>query len=305
MKKKYRTIKSDINLVNLIERFGTDEKCREYLTELKWPDGVECPRCKSKSISTIEDRDQYDCNKCRYQFSVTSGSIFHDSHLPLWKWFLAIYLMIESKKGISACEVQRVVAVSYKTAWFLCHRIRAAMREVSADLLKGIVEVDETYIGGRFHGRGHGYKGNKAVVVGAVEREGQIRLKVIKSPSHYWLHKFIHETTDPKAEAIYTDEAKAYLGIEDSDTRHETVRHAQEEWVNGDVHTNNVESVWSLLKRSVVGTYHKISIKHLDAYLDELEHRFNNRKNKFLFRDTLLKLVKAEKLPYSELVKAA
>jgi transposase-like protein len=305
MKKKYRPIKSDVNLVNLIERFGTDEKCREYLTELKWPNGIECPRCKSQSISTIAERDQYDCNKCRYQFSVTSGSIFHDSHLPLWKWFLAVYLMIESKKGISACEVQRVVAVSYKTAWFLCHRIRAAMREVSADLLKGIVEVDETYVGGRFHGRNRGYKGNKAVVVGAVEREGQIRLKVIKSPSHYWLHKFIHETTDPKVEAIYTDEAKAYLGIADSDTRHETVRHSQEEWVNGDVHTNNVESVWSLLKRSVVGTYHKISIKHLDAYLDELEHRFNNRKNKFLFRDTLLKLVNAEKLPYQELIKAA
>src|SRR5260370_5030752 len=305
MKKKSKPVKSDVNLVNLIERFGTDEKCREYLTELKWLNGIECPRCKSKSISSIAERAKYDCNKCRYQFEVKSGSIFHDSNLPLWKWFRAVYMMIESKKGISACEVQRVVAVSYKTAWFLCHRIRAAMREVSADLLKGIVEVDETYIGGRFHGRNRGYKGNKAVVVGAVEREGQIRLRVIKSPSHYWLHKFIHETTDPKCEAIYTDEAKAYLGIADADTRHETVRHAAEEWVNGDVHTNNVESVWSLLKRSVVGTYHKISIKHLDAYLDELEHRFNNRKNKFLFRDTLLKLIKAQKLPYSELVKAA
>jgi transposase-like protein len=213
--------------------------------------------------------------------------------------------MIESKKGISANQIGRTIKVSYKTAWYLCHRVRAAMREVSADLLRGIVEVDETYIGGKFHGRNRGYKGNKAVVVGAVERDGDIRLKVIRSPSRYWLHKFIHETTDPKCEAIYTDEAKAYLGIADADTRHETVRHSQEEWVNGNVHTNNVESVWSLLKRSVVGTYHKISIKHLDAYLDELEHRFNNRKNKFLFRDTLLKLVNAEKVPYAELTKAA
>ena len=176
--------------------------------------------------------------------------------------------------------------VSYKTAWFLCHRVRAAMREVSADLLKGIVEIDETYIGGKFHGRGSGYKGNKAVTVGAVEREGEIRLSVIKSPNKYWLHKFIHETTDPKCEAIYTDEAKAYEGIEDADTRHETVKHLEEQWVKGDLHTNNVESVWSLLKRSVVGTYHKFSIKHLDAYLDELEYRLNNRKNKFLFWDT-------------------
>jgi transposase-like protein len=288
MKKKSKPVKSDVNLVNLIERFGTDEKCRAYMTELKWPNGIECPRCKSKSISTIAERDQYDCNKCRYQFSVTSGSIFHDSHLPIWKWFLTIYLMIESKKGISANQVSR-----------------AAMREVSADLLRGIVEVDETYVGGKVHGKGGGYKRNKAVVIGAVERDGDIRLKVIKSPSRYWLHKFIHETTDPKTEAIYTDEAKAYKGIADSDTRHETVKHLEEEWVRGDVHTNSVESVWSLLKRSVVGTYHRISIKHLDAYLDELEHRFNNRKNKYLFRDTLLKLVNAEALPYRDLVKAA
>jgi len=232
MKKK--PIKSDINLVNLIERFGTNEKCRAYLTDLKWPNGVECPRCKSKSVSTIAERDQYDCNKCRYQFSVTSGTIFHDTHLPLWKWFLTIYLMIESKKGISANQISRTIKVSYKTAWFLCHRVRAAMREVSADLLKGIVEVDETYVGGRFHGRGQGYKRNKAVVIGAVERDGDIRLKVIKSPTKYWLHKFIHETTDPKCEAIYTDEAQAYKGIADADTRHETVKHLEEEWVRGE-----------------------------------------------------------------------
>jgi transposase-like protein len=304
MKRKSKPVKSDINLVNLIERFGTDEKCRAYLTELKWPKGVECPRCKSQSVSTIAERDQYDCNKCRYQFSVTSGTIFHDSHLPIWKWFLTIYLMIESKKGISANQVSRTVQVTYKTAWYLCHRVRAAMREVSVDLLKGIVEVDETYIGGKIHGTDQ-WRRNKACVIGAVERDGDIRLSVIKSPNRYWLHKFIHETTDPKAEAIYTDEAKAYKGIADADTRHETVNHAADEWVKGDVHTNSVESVWSLLKRSVVGTYHRISIKHLDAYLDELEHRFNNRGNKFLFRDTLLKLLTAEALPYQKLIKAA
>jgi transposase-like protein len=190
MKKKSKPVKSDINLVNLIERFRTDEKCRAYLTELKWPKGVECPRCKSQSVSTIAERDQYDCNKCRYQFSVTSGSIFHDSHLPLWKWFLTIYLMIESKKGISANQVSRTVKVTYKTAWYLCHRVRAAMREVSVDLLKGIVEVDETYVGGKIHGTDQ-WRRNKAVVVGAVERDGDIRLKVIKSPNRYWLHKLI------------------------------------------------------------------------------------------------------------------
>jgi len=302
--KKKRPIKSDINLVNLIEKFGSDEKCRAHLTELRWPHGVRCPRCKWKGVSTLAERGQYDCNICRYQFSVTSGTIFHDSHLPLWKWFLASYLMIESKKGISACQVQRTIKVTYKTAWFLCHRIRAAMREVSADRLKGIVEIDETYIGGKTRGREHRLD-NKTYVIGAVQRDGQIRLQVIPAPNRYQFRKFIAETTDPSCEAIYTDDSAAYGNLSDADTRHETINHSVEEWVRGDVHTNNVENVWSLLKRSVVGTYHKLSVKHLDSYLDELEHRFNNRDNKFLFRDTLLKLVKAEALPYEKLTKAA
>jgi transposase-like protein len=303
-KKQKKVVKSDINLVNLIERFGTDEKCRSHLTELRWPQGVECPRCKWKGVSTIADRNQYDCNVCRYQFSVTSNSIFHDSHLPLWKWFLAIYLMIESKKGISACQVQRTLKITYKTAWYLCHRIRAAMREVSADRLRGIVEIDETYIGGKWDGQAGKFT-NKTCVIGAVQRGGQIRLQVIRHPNRYLAEKFIAKETDPTCEAIYTDESPIYDRVGDADTRHETVRHRDEEWVRGDVHTNTVENVWSLLKRGVIGTYHKLSVKHLDAYLDELEHRFNNRDNQFLFRDTLLKLVKAEKLPYAELVKAA
>lgn len=300
--KQKPAVKSDVNLVNLIERFGTDEKCRQYLTELRWPHGVQCPRCLWKGVSTIADRGQYDCNVCRYQFSVTANSIFHDSHLPLWKWFLAIYLMIESKKGISANQVKRSLNCTYKTAWYLCHRIRAAMREVSADRLRGIVEIDETFLGGKGHGP-H-WREQKTCVVGAVQRGGEIRLQVIKAPNRFTLHKFIKENTAPDTEAIYTDEWLAYKGLADADTRHETVNHSEKEWVRGEVHTNTVESVWSLLKRGVIGTYHQLSMKRLDAYLDELEHRFNNRSNQFLFRDTLLKLVKAEKLPYSELVKA-
>lgn len=304
--KNKSSFKSDINLVNLIERFGSDEKCRAYLTELRWPHGVQCPRCKWKGVSHLAERDQYDCNVCRYQFSATSNTIFHDTHLPLWKWFLAIYLMIESKKGISANQVMRTIKVTYKTAWFLCHRIRAAMREVSIEKLKGIVEVDETFLGGKQHGKD--WMSRKSIVIGAIERGGEIRLQVMKNvrfPNRYKIKEFLKENVDDKAEAIYTDDFIGYTGIGDADTRHEVVNHSAEEWVRGDVHTNSVESVWSLLKRSVVGTYHRISIKHLDAYLDELEHRFNNRENKFLFRDTLLKLVKAEKLPYEKLTKAA
>src|ERR1035438_7545068 len=119
--------KHDVNLVNLIEKFGSEDKCRAYLEEVRWPEGPHCPRCQAKSVSQVEDRNQYDCNACRYQFSVTSGTVMHDTHLPLWKWFLTAYRMIEAKKGISANQIKRTIEVSYKTAWYLCHRIRAVM----------------------------------------------------------------------------------------------------------------------------------------------------------------------------------
>lgn len=298
---KKNTVKQDVNLISLVERFHSEEKCRDFLEELRWPNGLACLRCGSMSVSRIQKRGQYECNSCRYQFSVTSGTIFHDSHLPLWKWFATAYLMIESKKGISANQVKRTIGVSYKTAWYLCHRVRAAMTDGNPNLLKGIVEVDETWVGGKRRNVGHGYRGNKVIVVGAKQRGGPARLQVVDGVDRKTLHQFIRENTAPDTEAIYTDEWQAYRGIADEDTRHETVNHHQEEWVRGDVHTNSVEGIWSLLKRSIVGSYHKVSVKHLDAYLDELEWRFNNRDNPYLFRDTLLKLIKSENLPYEKL----
>jgi transposase-like protein len=297
--------KSDMNLVKLVEQFSNEEKAREHLTELRWPEGVRCPRCDSEKVSPIKDRPQYSCNACQYQFSVTSGTVFNDSHLPLWKWFLAVYMMTESKKGISACQMQRTLDVAYRTAWFLCHRIRSAIKEVNPAPLSGTVEVDETYVGGKRRHVGRGYRGNKIAVIGALERKGPVRMQTLKWVDKQKLHEFIHKTTAPDTKNIYTDEHVGYRGIADHDTHHGTVNHSEEEWVHGDIHTNGIESVWSLLKRSIVGAYHKVSVKHLDAYLDELEHRFNNRENKFLFRDTLLMLVKADKLTYQELTKAA
>src|SRR4029077_8174645 len=167
----------------------------------------------------------------------------------LVKWFMAVFLMAESKKGISALQMKRTLGVAYQTAWHLCHRIRSAVRDANAELLRGIVEVDETYVGGKVRGMGRGYRGNKSIAIGAVQREGNIRLQVIQHSEKATLHQFIKDNTDPKTEAIYTDELPAYNGIADADTRHETVNHSAEEWVCGDVHTNGIESVWSLLKR--------------------------------------------------------
>jgi transposase-like protein len=290
-----------INMMKLIEMFPTEESCHEALAELRWPDGVKCLRCESAHIRRNYTRHIYDCGLCGYQFTVMTGTMFHDTHLPLRKWLVATYLMVEAKKGISALQLKRTLGVAYKTAWYLSHRIRAAMRDAYPFPLRGIVEVDETYVGGKVRGMGRGYKGNKAIVVGAVQRGGKIVLQVAPDNSRKTLHGFINANTDPDTEAIFTDEWPAYRGIGDHDTLHETVNHRAEEWVRGDVHTNTVEGVWSLFKRSLIGSFHRVSVKHLDAYLDELEWRFNNRDNPYLFRDTLLRLLAVENLPYATL----
>jgi transposase-like protein len=291
-----------LDLPTLIESFGTEEKCRDYLERLRWPDGVECPRCAERSISRIEKRNQFDCNSCRYQFSVTAGTVFHDSHLPLWKWFLAIYLVGESKKGISAKQLQRTIGVSYKTAWYLGHRIRSAMDEDSPVPLRGIVEIDETWVGGKITDTGRGGKANKTMVLGAVERGGEVRLTVEERRDRKALRRFVDENIDGKTRAIYTDAAPVWGDMSDEDTAHRVVNHHREEWVRAQVHTNTVEGVWSLLKRSIVGSYHQLSAKHLPAYLDEIAFRFNNRQNPYLFRDTVLRLIDGETLPFKELV---
>ena len=138
----------NINLAQLTEMFGTDAKCRKALEQLRWTNDPECPRCKAKA-TPVANRDTFDCDECHYQFSVTAGTIFHDSHLSLWKWFMVTALLCEAKKGISACQIQRTVGMSYKTAWYLCHRIRKAMQETTPEPLGGTVEIDETYVGGK------------------------------------------------------------------------------------------------------------------------------------------------------------
>lgn len=289
-----------LDLPTLIERYGSEDKCRELLEQLRWPEGVECPRCAGRTISRIQKRNQFDCDSCRYQFSVKSGTVFHDSHLPLWKWFLGIYLVCESKKGISAKQLERTLGVSYKTAWYLGHRIRSAMEEDSPVPLSGIVEIDETWIGGKQKGKGRPWD-NKTMVLGAVERGGEVRLRVQGGRDRASRLRFLQQNVADETKAIFTDAAPAWGDLSDDDTHHAVVSHRDEEWVRAQVHTNTVEGVWSLLKRSVVGTYHQLSAKHLPAYLDEISFRFNNRDNVYLFRDTLLRLIDGETLPFAEL----
>ncbi len=293
----------NVNLVQLTEKFGTDEKCRKALEQLRWQDGPKCPRCKSDA-TPIANRYQYDCDSCHYQFSVTAGTIFHDSHLSLWKWFVTTALLCEAKKGMSACQIQRTVGITYKTAWYLCHRIRAAMTEVHKSKLGGVVEMDETYVGGRAHGkRGRGAT-NKEVVIGIRQRQGELRFFHAEDVRSGTLEKYIRENISDDVEILMTDDLGQYRGVTRRlglRRKHRTIPHSMGLYVNGDVHTNTVESAFSLLKRGVLGTWHRISAKHLQAYCNEMCFRFNNRKNPYLFRDTILKLIASPNLEYKEL----
>src|SRR5206468_11410079 len=194
-------MKQAMDMMRLMEAFDTEVECRAYMEELRWPDGIRCPRCNGETISRIVKRDQFDCDSCRYQFSVMSGTIFHDSHLPLEKWFLATYLMCESKKGISANQLKRTLGTSYKTAWYLCHRIRAAMKEINPQPLAGTIEVDETFVGGRR--RMPNRMDNKTMVMGAIQRGGDIRLKVGKRPDRRTLIRFIKQHSTEGKKTIY------------------------------------------------------------------------------------------------------
>jgi transposase-like protein len=291
-----------MDLFQLMDDYETEKECRTALAELRWPDGVKCPRDQGDKHAYDSERYVWDCYSCGYQFSVMSGTIFHDTKLPLRKWFLAVLLMVEARKGISANQMKRTLGVSYKTAWYLCHRIRAAMKVESAPLLSGIVEADETWIGGKQQGVGMGnWRAGKTMILGAVERGGQVRLKVDKRPTKKAVHAFLQTAVDDTA-MLYSDEHGAYEGFMAEETHHDNVVHRNDEWVRGEVHTNSIEGVWSLLKRSVVGSYHQLSAKHLPAYVDEFQFRFNNRHNQYLFRDTLMRLVSSSSLPYQELV---
>ena len=296
----------EIDLCSLIEEFGSEDKCRMYLEQLRWPDGITCPSCKSDKISRIVARNQFDCDACRYQFSATAGTIFHDTHLPLWKWFLACYLLCESRKGMSANQMKRMLKVTYKTAWYLCHRIRHAMIETDKAMLGGIVEMDETYVGGASKGAGRGnYRQNKEVVIGIRKRNGDLRFFHASDAKSGTLAKYIRENISEDVEVIMTDDwvgyPKAIMKAGFHGSRHKSINHSGHVYVMGKVHTNTVESAFSLLKRGIMGTWHKISAKHLASYLEEMSFRFNNRENPYLFRDTMQKLIESPNLEYKDL----
>jgi transposase-like protein len=297
----------DMNLANLSTQFSTDERCREMLRRLRWPLGVECPRCKQAALELETDKELFYCKDCDYQFSVTAGTIFNDSHLPLTKWFTAALLLCEAKKGMSACQVQRTIGVSYKTAWYLCHRIRAAMVEVDKPMLSGTVEMDETYVGGVKHGGRGPHASEKEIVIGIRQRGGELRFYHVKNTKSKTLAKYLKDSVSVDLDKIITDDwvgyPKAMMKAGIHKDQHKTINHSAKVYVIGDIHTNTIENGFSLFKRGIMGSWHHISAKHLAAYLEEMEFRFNRRKDRDLFLDTLRHMITAPVLTFQKLTK--
>lgn len=293
----------DTNLIQLFEKYNSEDRCREFLESLRWPTGVACVRCGVVSVSKLEKRHQYECNSCRYQFSVTAGTGFHDSHLPLWKWFLAVYLICESKKGMSANQIKRTLGISYKTAWYLCHRIREAMKCEESEKLTGIVEADETFVGGRYDKRRKRPAFEKPCVVGVIQRGGDVRAQTIPSRGARAISAFVRESVEPGS-MLMTDDYAGYQKV-GQEYDHNIIQHSKLSYVVGETHTNSIENFWSLFKRGLVGSFHKVSEKHLDRYLDEFTYRFNGRQDERLFQRTLKNLVNGKTLTFEKLTKTA
>lgn len=282
----------ELNLVSLAQKYSDNDKARELLESLRWPDGPVCPHCandgKSKSIYTITpkaDSDRparkglYKCGACRKQFTVTVGTIFEDSHIPIGKWLMAIFLLCSSKKGMSAHQLHRMLDITYKSAWFMAHRIRFAMGEGQlAQLLKGTVEIDETFVGGKSTTKTKNIV--KTPLVVALERNGKARTKVVASVTQKNLRSCLSEIS-PDAK-VNTDQAGVYIGLGKQFSRHDVVNHSAYEYArkNADgsvAHVNTAESFFSLIKRGVYGSFHHVSREHLHRYASEFTFRWNNR----------------------------
>ena len=270
-----------------LEQLGrmTEDEAREYIESIRWPHGAVCPHCGNKKGNYLlkgksTKPGTRKCKSCRALFSVTVGTVMHRSHLTYRQWVIAFHLMCSSKKGMAACQLERELGMTYKTAWFLGHRVRAAMNENPlAELLKGTVEVDETYVGGKAKpGSKRGRGTTKAPVIALISRNGKMRSKPVERVNAKELKGAIREMVDKKSR-IFTDEWKAYNGIGlEFAGGHETVNHGNDEYVRGDVHVNNAESYFALLKRGVHGIFHHVSREHLGRYCDEFSFRWNNRK---------------------------
>lgn len=273
-------------LQEAIKYFSDEMLCIDFVASMRWSDGIAvCPVCESTETSFLSTRKIWKCKKCKKQFSVKVGTIFEGSNVGLDKWICAVWLIVNAKNGVSSYEIHRAIGVTQKTAWFMLHRIRFALQNGTFEMIKGEIEVDETFIGGKAKNmhkakrekmiQGRGAVG-KVAVMGLLERKGNVRAKVIEKTDRQTLHGEIKDNVE-KGATIYSDEWRGYNGLE-SEYVHEVINHSIE-YVRGNVHTNGIENFWSLLKRTIRGTYVSVEPYHLPKYLDEQIFRFDERKD--------------------------
>jgi len=269
------------SLVEARKEFSTQIKCEEHLARMRWPDGVICPRCRAKHPTYLQSRRKWQCS-CRYQFSVTAGTIFHKTHIDLPRWMLAVWLMCHSPKGVSSKQIQRELGVTYKTAWYMAQRIRKAMINDRLGVkLSGIVEIDDAVVksdkGTRWEGGSY--------VLGMASRDGDIKLAILNKLKGEEVRRVVAENVD-YVQSFYTDGHKLYRKMHELGP-HQYVVH-QKQWVDGEVHVSFVENAWSLFKRGLIGMYHQVSTKYLQDYLDEFAFRYSHRHEKAKLMDLLL-----------------
>ncbi len=258
------------------KQFPDDDTCLEWLKNYLYPDGIFCETCqKITNHYKVAKRKSYSCQFCGHHVHPTADTIYHKSSTPLTLWFYAVYLMASTRCGISAKQLERELGLTYKTAWRMFNKIRSMLSEQSR--LKGKVEVDETYVGGKMKGgkRGRGSE-NKTIVAGAIERKGNVSAKVVPNVQAKTLIPFIKERVEPNT-MIYTDELSSYNSLKYQGYGHESVPHGEKIYVIGDAHTNSVEGFWSLVKNGIRGVYHQVSPKYLQNYVDEYSFRYNRR----------------------------
>jgi len=296
------TTQPKITLAQLMKQFSDETACKTLLRDMRWPDGVKCPRCnRAEKVYELKSKPFHwacknaDCGgRNGYRFSVITKTIFENTNYPLSTWFEVIYLMTQSKKGIAALQIHRQIkSGDYRTAWYMCQRVRAAMKDEGLAKLLGQVEVDETFIGGKMKNKHwdkkpRGAKGTvgKIPVIGAIARKGNVVCQMIENADKPTMDGFVRKVVSEKVDLIATDEAHGYQDL-GRVYPHQFVRHSTGEYVRGNVHTAHIDNFWSLLKRGIIGTYHQVSKKYLPLYLAEFQYRYNNRENPNIFFDVI------------------